>query len=89
MHRLAAADPQDDADGNGADRLDGGEQPGFINVGHHLGITGFAVEHVEFAAGFVLAGEELDDRDPADRLGKIGVQRREPVADLAVNDRAP
>src|SRR6266849_6337383 len=83
---FAAADPKDHADTDSADGLDGGEQAGFIDVGHHLSVAAGTIERIEFAAALALAGEQLNYRDPADRFRQVGIERRDPIANLAIHD---
>ena len=86
MEHLTTACPQDQGDGYGADRVHRGEQTGLIHVGLHLDIPAAYVEHVEFGPARSLVGEQLHYGHACQRFRQIGVDRREPLANLPVYD---
>ncbi len=85
-NHAAASDPDNYSDSDCADCLDRGELARFIDVAHHLRVAGADVERVEFAAAFTLAGEKLHDIHAGERFGKVGVERGETIANLAIDD---
>ena len=66
-----------------------GEMCRFVDVRHHCDVAAVAIEFVEFAAAFAFAREELDHRHAAQRLGEVGVEGREPFANLAIDRARP
>ena len=49
-----------------------------------IGVAMVGVECFKLTIGFFLAGEQLDHRHAGDRLAQIGVDARDPFADLAI-----